>query len=650
MPSIFTEIDSTMSNESTAVSSSSSTSKKPKIVRAEKEEPETCSICADRYTSILRKKIVCKFCSKDTCSKCVEQYLLSRHEDAHCLHCRVNYSDQVLQQSCTKTYLRQTYFQHRQAVLINRHRAQLPALQAAALTVRRRRERDGVIQGIRNEIAAAAAARNDILNLYNQQCLVHYSTPHNKDDSEERKAFLAESRKKLDALLTQSDTIAKQIKEKKRLIGEIQWPAREVNQDDAKEDDVKEEDRKKFIRRCTHDNCTGFLSSAWKCAMCEWYSCSKCFAVKGDAHDSPHECTKDDLETAELIRSNCKPCPKCGEQIEHGGGCSQMWCITCQTPWDWNTGKIVTSGPLHNPLYYEWLRRTGGSVPRNPGDVPCGGYPHAWNLIRHPKGMNLDISDKYFEFHRICNEIQDISQRQYRTHMDDTSVNNIHVRFLLQDYDEKYWGKNLAINEKKRKRDSEIQEVFAAFRMVAVELINRVQLYSDKYHRTFTYLSVPLAEQFINELDVEIQELLRMINDALRTISISYSYSVPFISQTPRKSDDQLYYRVIIKNFSDEMKKKRGSKEEHVQDDVQDDAGAQDMHDTPTMADAPTMEDVHDVIDEATTQENRVIEPRIRRHYRYHDSDSDNDLPDDAMLQTAIAASLQVAFATATHL
>ena len=186
--------------------------------------------------------------------------------------------------------------------------------------------------------------------------------------------------------------------------------------------------------------------------------------------------------------------------------------------------------------------------------------------------------------------------------------------------------------------------------MVAVELINRVQLYSDKYHRTFTYLSVPLAEQFINELDVEIQELLRMINDALRTISISYSYSVPFISQTPRKSDDQLYYRVIIKNFSDEMKKKRGSKEEHVQDDVQDDAGAQDMHDTPTMADAPTMEDVHDVIDEATTQENRVIEPRIRRHYRYHDSDSDNDLPDDAMLQTAIAASLQVAFATATHL
>lgn len=331
--------------------------------------------------------------------------------------------------------------------------------------------------------------------------------------------------------------------------------------------------------------------------------------VKGEAHDSPHECTKENLETAELIRKNCKPCPKCGEQIEHGGGCSQMWCITCQTPWDWNTGKIVTSGPLHNPLYYEWLRRTGGSVPRNPGDVPCGGYPHAWNLVRHPKGMKQHISDKYFEFHRICIELQDISQRLYRTHMDDTSVNNIHIRFLLQDYDEKYWGKNLAINEKKRKRDSEIQEVFAAFRMVAVELVNRVQLYSDKYHHSFTQLPVSYAEQLINELDVEIQELLRMINDALRSISISYSYSVPFISQSGI-SEDRLYYQMIIKNFSDELKKKRGTKEEQESSELQE-----------------------------IQEENRVIKPIFDRHPLYP-VDSDEDLPDDMMLQNAIAASL----------
>ena len=33
------------------------------------------------------------------------------------------------------------------------------------------------------------------------------------------------------------------------------------------------------------------------------------------------------------------------------------------------------------------------------------------------------------------------------------------------------------MNEKKKKRDFEIQEIFGAFRMIAVELINRVQQY-----------------------------------------------------------------------------------------------------------------------------------------------------------------------------
>ena len=55
-----------------------------------------------------------------------------------------------------------------------------------------------------------------------------------------------------------------------------------------------------------------------------------------------------------------------------------------------------------------------------------------------------------------------------------------------------------------------------------------------------------------------------MINDALRGISISYSYSVPYISMTPTQGDRFTYYAARIKNFGAEVKKKRekkGSKE-----------------------------------------------------------------------------------------
>jgi hypothetical protein len=108
----------------------------------------------------------------------------------------------------------------------------------------------------------------------------------------------------------------------------------------------------------------------------------------------------------------------------------------------------------------------------------------------------------------------------------------------LGDFDEKRWGQQLAKNERKRKRDSEVQEIFAAFRMVAVELINRVQNY-----RYFNTLPIDEAEAFIILLDIEIKALINMINDALSTISMHYSYSVPYIKVGK-------YYSIQTKNFS----------------------------------------------------------------------------------------------------
>jgi hypothetical protein len=283
--------------------------------------------------------------------------------------------------------------------------------------------------------------------------------------------------------------------------------------------------------------------------------------VKGQAHDVAHECKKEDVETAELIKKDCKPCPKCGEFIEKSSGCDQMFCISCQTPFSWITGKIVTSGPIHNPHYYEWMRRTGGAVPRNPADVPCGGFPAAWEMVRFPRGMKRGTANLFYEFHRVCVELQDMSTRQYRTHIDQAPLNQLNVKFLLGELDEKKWGRLLAVHEKKRKRDAEIQEVLGAFRMVAVELINRVQHYRDERVRSFSELPIPAAEKFIIDLNVQIQELITMINDALRTTSITHSYSVPYINIVWNEKEQFNYYRALTKNFKGEGKKPRVKKE-----------------------------------------------------------------------------------------
>jgi hypothetical protein len=523
--------------------SKSKTVRKPKI---EKPEPEICGVCINNYTPIIRKKCVCKYCKADTCSKCIEQYLIERHEDAHCLHCRVNYNDAALQEICTKTYIQHVYFKHRQEVLINRERANLPGLQDVAIDESQKRKNEEKINEIKKEIYTLELGRDIIMTEYNKLYTVYYSKIAAKQD-------YSDLRKQLDVILVKSDGFRTQITNKREDINKIKYPHVYGLPTNGGTHTKPEEEKKKFIRRCTRENCQGFLSTAWKCGICEFYSCSKCFITKTKKHDDPHECKKEDVETADMIKADCKPCPNCGEFIMKSSGCSQMWCISCQTPWDWNTGKVVTGGIIHNPHYYEWMKRNGTAPARNPADVPCGGYPNAWELRRMPKGLSNSISNKFFEFHRVCQELQDISERTYRSHIDLDTTNKINVKFLLSDFDEKHWGQLLGKNERKRKRDGEVQEIFAAFRMVAVELINRIQNYrsEDGKIRTFTDLPIKEAEKLINELTIEISELITMINDALRNVSISHSYAVPYISV------DGLYYAIKTKNFTDEVKKKR---------------------------------------------------------------------------------------------
>ena len=202
-----------------------------------------------------------------------------------------------------------------------------------------------------------------------------------------------------------------------------------------------------------------------------------------------------------------------------------MFCISCQTPFDWETGKIVTKGAIHNPHYYEWMARNGG-IPRNPQDIPCGGYPNAWDLYRvQPRSHTVRQGPQwthFVEFHRICMEIQDLGARTYRSHLDQGAVQELHVQFLLGDMTEEQWGRRLAMLEKKRKRDAEIQEVFAAFHMVAVDMVARVTRHED-HHTSEDWWAR------LRQWEKEMDSFLDMINDAFRMVSRAHSYATPAI-------------------------------------------------------------------------------------------------------------------------
>ena len=125
----------------------------------------------------------------------------------------------------------------------------------------------------------------------------------------------------------------------------------------------------KFIRACSDTDCRGFLSSQWKCGICEQWSCPDCHELKGPNKDAEHTCDPNNVATAKLLASDTKGCPLCRTNIFKISGCDQMWCTQCHTAFSWKTGNIENT--IHNPHYYEWKRNNGG-LARAAGDVQCG--------------------------------------------------------------------------------------------------------------------------------------------------------------------------------------------------------------------------------------------------------------------------------------
>jgi hypothetical protein len=72
--------------------------------------------------------------------------------------------------------------------------------------------------------------------------------------------------------------------------------------------------RKKFMMRCPNNGCNGFLSTGYKCGLCNHDTCSDCLVVlkKGGP---PHECVESDKLSAKMIKSETRPCPTCGQRI-----------------------------------------------------------------------------------------------------------------------------------------------------------------------------------------------------------------------------------------------------------------------------------------------------------------------------------------------
>lgn len=434
-----------------------------------------CPICCDTYTSQLRKPVCCPYCNESACSVCTKKYLTDGVLDAHCMMCRRAWNDEFLDLNFTRAFRIGPYKKHREHVLMEREIAILPTRQPRVEARLKVRDTEVLIRDVNKELQALEVARSKILR-----------RSHRLTAQLTRYTAESEGRPPPAWTLTEGEKAATP-------------------------------ERAKFIMKCPDGECRGFLSTAYKCGTCQMWACPDCLVMKGLDKDSPHTCDPGQKDSVALIIKESRPCPKCGERISKVDGCDQMFCTECHTAFSWVTGQVV-NGVIHNPHYYEFLRKQGNGVaPRNAGDVPCGGVPYYRAIHLALTTVTPATQRIVLAIHRLTAEVADQRIQMYQGAFNVDDNGDLGMMYLMKEISKEAMQTELAKRELKRNKHLAIRGVLEMFVNTSTMMLNNI-------------VNTPPADEAAFAMTLtEYDNLRTYVNESLMNVSRMKSCSVPQI-------------------------------------------------------------------------------------------------------------------------
>lgn len=385
---------------------------KPDCSKYVKKQKEECSVCCSQKLRIIK----CQYCQYVSCHDCNEKYILDSINKPHCMSCKKDFSDAFFYNNFSKAFITKRYKIHREKILFEKEKYLLPATQPEIEKIFKKEKMKEEILNIRKLI-------ND---LKQQEEAIQYNIN----------------------ILSMGGSI----------------------------DEKSDEKREVYICPCPKNDCRGFLSSRYKCGICETNACPDCREIKGE----DHVCDPNILESVKEIKKTTRNCPNCKSLIFKISGCDQMYCTQCHIAFDWRTGKIE-KGMIHNPHYFEYLR-TNGDIPRNPHEDRCGGLPNV--VFLQNRFFFIPLENPIIRFSIICKtldillltiyrqvrHIREVELRNLPTTMDNTSNMDLRIEYLLKNLSEEEFKIKLQRREKERNKKLEYRDVLDMYVNVMQDL------------------------------------------------------------------------------------------------------------------------------------------------------------------------------------
>ncbi len=433
-------------------------------------------LCCD-FTSKLRRRVECYLChASDACLACYKAYVLQLEGAAQCMFCHRPWTREFLVDTFSSHWVCGPYREHMTEVLYREEVAMLPAAQPAA-------ERERMLVKLDEEVVAQKTK----LQKLTQKAIDRKLIPAVADVYVQRISSLM----KVDVgLLNLEEELIRHPPEElvgyvfpkliKRIVkAQGMYKTYKMKKDrltaslaNYRSGQPDKADRRQFMMPCPADGCRGFLSTAWKCGLCESYVCSRCHEITADREGTGHTCDQEKVDSATAIMRETHPCPKCGVRIYKTEGCDQMFCTMCFVAFGWRSGKVI-EGVVHNPHYFDWMRQqnTGGHLQRNILDVPCGGAPTAYELQTKLMGKVSSVDAALILLRGYEHNQGVVIPRWQVTQMDNL---DLRVRFLLGTISEDGFRKAVQQRNKRTAEKQEVGQVLQTYQTVMVDLFQQM--------------------------------------------------------------------------------------------------------------------------------------------------------------------------------